>query len=203
MNKRYIAVFLLVIVVGIVAQNAIAAFPNANKDANIDLNANNSSTVSASTGQNANVNPFANGPSANMGPSTSVGSSISTSTVTEQAKTKIIQFVDSPYSVTYGVGGVAEVKLVPSGFLSVDGYRQVCTQILSTNSNTTSFDIYMGYVGKHNALAYRVANNVPVDAIFPNAAIHCYSVDGPIIDLVLHGNPSTNDKVQLWVYLRS
>ena len=196
MNKKYILVLLLVVVAGIVAQIAFAA----SNSANTNPNANTKPTASTATSQKANIIPFAN-----IGPSASQGASASTTapTVTEQAKTKLIQFVDKPYNVTYDSSGSAIVKISPSGLLSVDGYRQVCTQIFSTNGNTQFFNMDMGYAGKISALGYRLAINVPVDTGFSRTPAHCYSVDGPLIDLTLVGNPNTNDQVQLWLYLRS
>ncbi|HZC21355.1 MAG TPA: hypothetical protein VE223_06900 [Nitrososphaeraceae archaeon] len=37
---------------------------------------------------------------------------------------------------------------------------------------------------------------MPVDA-----TIHCYSIQGPEISLLLHGRPGTTDQVELWVCL--
>ena len=191
MNKKYLAVLIVVVVAGIVVQNTFAA-PGTNTNPNV------------STSSDANFSPFANvSPSASQGANVSISPSTTAPTVTEQAKTKLIQFVDKPYNVTYDFAGFATVKLSPSFLLSLDGYRQVCTQIISTNGNTTSFDIEMGYVGKINGLTYRIENQQPVATNAFKSPIHCYDVDAPQLLLTLVGKPSTNDQVELWVYLRS
>lgn len=192
MNKKYIAVLLLVIVAGIVVQNVLAASSNVNKDVNT---ANNSSTVNTGTSQNVNIDQFAN-----AAPSTGVSTTASTSTVTERAKTKLIKFISPPYNVTYDINGDAKLKLLPQSHppfypISVDGYRQVCLEIESS-SHSHSFDMIMGVISE-------LSFGLVADKQLLGPQPLCYPVQGPEIAIQLHGDSSTNDKVVLWVYLIS
>jgi len=117
--------------------------------------------------------------------------------VTEQAKTKLYQFVDTPYDVTYSGFGEAFVRFEPpNSMVRVDGFRHICVEVLGT-PKTTSFDLTMGKLSGAT-LGERIAENQVADA-----KIHCYNISGPEVGLVLRGTPNTTDKVQLWMYLRS
>jgi hypothetical protein len=195
MNKKYLAILIVVIVAGIVVQNVFATSPNINKDVNTGTSVNNSSTVNTNTNENANVGPFANAV-----PSTGVSTTTSTSTVTERAKTQLIKFISPPYNVTYDINGIAKLKLLPQSRppfypISVDGYRQVCVEIESS-SHSNSFDMMMGVISE---LSFGYA----ADKQLLGPQTQCYPIKGPEIAIQLHGDSSTNDKVALWVYLIS
>ncbi len=120
-------------------------------------------------------------------------------TVTEQAKSQLIQFVDTPLTVSYPSFGQAFVPFGSSNVLSIDGYRQVCVEAVEAvgNSHTTSYTVDMGKISG-NTLSSFIATNNPL-----GTTINCYDVKGPELALILNGSPSTTDTVQLWVYLRS
>jgi hypothetical protein len=109
---------------------------------------------------------------------------------------KLIQFVDTPFNVTYSASGQAFV-LWPGGSneLSLNGYTQVSIEV-GPSAHTQSFDVLMGK-NSGATLSSRVGTAVPV-----GTTIHTYPVVGPEMALLLHGTPSTSDAVQLWVYLR-
>ncbi len=118
--------------------------------------------------------------------------------VTEQAKSQLIQFVDTPLTVSYPSFGQAFVPFGSSNVLSIDGYRQVCVEAVEAvgNSHTASYTVDMGKISG-NTLSSFIATN-PL-----GTTINCYDVKGPELALILTGSPSTTDTVQLWVYLRS
>jgi hypothetical protein len=119
--------------------------------------------------------------------------------VTEQAQTKFYQFVDTPYTATYSPAGVACVNFLPLAsrcIIPVDGYGQVCVEVAGT-TRTTNFDLSMGKM-TGASLSDRVVDNQRADA-----KIHCYKINGPEVQLILNGEPSTTDRVQLWMHLRS
>jgi hypothetical protein len=107
---------------------------------------------------------------------------------------KLIQFVDTPYSVTYSGSGEAYVSW-PGGSnaLSADGYSRVSVEVRGT-AKTSSFDLIMGKISG-STLADRVASPAA------DGKIHTYEVIGPEIALLLKGTPNATDRVQLWVYL--
>ncbi len=111
-----------------------------------------------------------------------------------QTDPKLLQFVDTPFTVKYSAAGEAFVVFSGSHIVSVNGYTKVCVEVAGT-AKTKSFDLIMGK-NSGATLADRVANNQAADA-----HIHSYPVTGPEVALVLKGTPNATDKVQLWMYL--
>ena len=119
--------------------------------------------------------------------------------VTEQAKTQLFQFVDSPLAVSYPSFGEFRVPLGGSNIISTDGYRQVCVEAVESvgHTNTSGYSALMGKLSG-STLGTFIATNHPL-----GGTIDCYEVNGPEFALILNGSPNTSDSVQLWVYLRS
>ena len=119
----------------------------------------------------------------------------------EQAKTLFIEYVDTPYAVTYDKFGNDQVNLLPSSTgptVPLDGYREVCVQVgTGSSGNTKSFSLSIGKISGLT-LCEKVFDHQPV-----GTKIFCSYVKGPQAMLLLHGKANTNDKVQLWIYLRS
>ena len=114
-----------------------------------------------------------------------------------QTNPKLIQFVDTPFTVTYSASGQGSVRWPPGNdsVLSIDGYTQVSLEI-GPAPHTTSFDVYMGKISG-STLSSIVGVNLPV-----GATIRTFPVIAPEMSIFLHGTANSTDKVQLWVYLR-
>jgi hypothetical protein len=109
---------------------------------------------------------------------------------------KLIQFVDTPFDVTYPAAGEAYVQWPQgTGILSVNGYSQVSVMV-GPSAHTQTFDVIMGKISGAT-LSSRVATGVHV-----GVAIHTYPIVGPEFGIVLHGTAGSQDHVQLWIYLR-
>ena len=114
----------------------------------------------------------------------------------EIPNTRFINFADAPVAVVYDQFGSAHVNLDPQvgGIIDLSGFRRVSIRIGTTKA--TSFVVNMG---KISGATLSQAFSRAVDS-----QIHTFEVIGPQMNLSLKGAaPSTQEKVQLWVYLRS
>ncbi len=109
---------------------------------------------------------------------------------------RCINLVDTPAAIKYNAFGQAQVPLDPStmNIIDLSGFRQASIQVGTTKA--TSCQLYMGK-GSGATLAH--AYDVPLDG-----SIHTFEVVGPQMWVWLSGGPkSSQEKVQVWVYLRS
>jgi hypothetical protein len=114
----------------------------------------------------------------------------------EVPNTRFINFVDTPANVTYGASGGAQVNLDPQtgGVIDLTGFRRINLLIGSTTA--TSFEVF---IGKISGSTLSQGNTQPIDN-----KVHTFEVVGPQMTLwLIGGRPNKNEKVQLWVYLRS
>jgi hypothetical protein len=118
------------------------------------------------------------------------------SSVTDSAKSQLIQLVDTPFTAQYSSFGTAMVNWAGTigPTVSVSGYRQAYVLVVGT-SITKSFDFNMGKIS--GATAAQTLNQ-PADG-----KIHAFDIQGPEISIVLRGTAGATDHVQLWLYLRS
>ena len=110
--------------------------------------------------------------------------------------TKFINCVDSPADIKYSKYGEGTVPLDPSSFGPIDviGFRRVSIMIGATKAH--SCIIHMGKISG-STLAGKF--DVPL-----NHEVHTFEVVGPQMSIWLKGGPpNSNEKVQLWVYLKS
>ena len=110
--------------------------------------------------------------------------------------TRLFNFVDTPANIHYSQVGEATVVLEPQtgGIIDVSGYRRISIRIGSTKAK--SFSVF---IGKISGATLSQEFNQPVDH-----QIHTFEVVGPQMTLVLKGGtPNSDEKVKLWVYLRS
>lgn len=110
--------------------------------------------------------------------------------------TRFINFVDTPVTVAYTQAGSAHINLDSqvAGVIDVTGFRTISIRIGTTKA--TSFDVI---IGKVSGSTLAQAFSFPMDQ-----KIHTVDVVGPQMTLWFKGGvANTQEKVQMWVYLRS
>ena len=114
----------------------------------------------------------------------------------QMASTRIINFVDTPATITYDAQGEGAVQLHPTlgHIIRVAGYRKVSICVGGTQAK--SFQIVMG---KLLGATLGQAITRPI-----NNDIHAFDIIGPHLALLLTGGSAgATEKVQLWVFLSS
>lgn len=109
---------------------------------------------------------------------------------------RFINLVDTPATVQYSIHGDGQIPLEPATGNVVDltGYRRVSIRVGTNRARTCA--AHMGKI-TGTTLAQELA--VPLDG-----RIHSFEVAGPQLTLWLRGGAaSTQENVQVWVYLRS
>ena len=110
--------------------------------------------------------------------------------------TRMFNFVDSPAVIHYSQFGEAQVPLDPQtgSVIDITGFRRISVRIGSTKAKSSSV-----FIGKISGTTLSQEFNQPIDNL-----THTFEVIGPQMNLFLKGGPpNTQEKVQLWVYLRS
>ena len=133
--------------------------------------------------------------------------------IVEEAQTKLYNFTDRPYNVTFNSVGWALVNLEPQSstpsIAKTSGYREVCLDISrGSNSNVNGFLLFMGIIGhqltpesSQTTLAeYGLSGTFGLPY---SSQVMCHDVDGPEMSLLLSGHANTTDSLRFWVQLRS
>ena len=110
--------------------------------------------------------------------------------------TRLFNFVDTPAIIHYNQGKEAQVPLDPQtgSIIDISGFRRISVRIGSTKAK--SFSVF---IGKISGATLSQEFNQAVDD-----QIHTFEVVGPQMNLFLKGGKANSEeKVQLWVYLRS
>lgn len=110
--------------------------------------------------------------------------------------TKFINCVDNQADIKYSKYGEGTVPLDPSSFgpIDVTGFRRVSIMIGSTKAKSCKMSM-----GKISGPTLSCGFDIPL-----NYEIHTFEVVGPQMSILLKGGPpNSNEKVQLWVYLKS
>ena len=110
--------------------------------------------------------------------------------------TRMFNFVDTPANIHYSQFGEAQVPLDPQtgSIIDISGFRRINIRIGSTKAKTFSV-----FIGKNSGATLSQDFNQPIDN-----QTHTFEVIGPQMNLFLKGGPpNSQEKVQLWVYLRS
>jgi hypothetical protein len=119
---------------------------------------------------------------------------LTSAALAQPVSTRLINFVDTPASITFSQSGKAWVPLDPqtSNIISTTGYRKVNIRIGTTSA--TSIMVNMGKISGPT-LSQMFTQTM-------SQKIHTYDVVGPEMVLWLTGGPpNKTEKVQLWVYL--
>ena len=118
----------------------------------------------------------------------------------ERAKTRILSFLDKPFQAKFDHGGFAPVE-VSSGnsYLSALGFREACFLVGHSTGgfHTTGITVLEG---KFEKSEYLYAARI-VEA--PLGQIHCIDIRAPQLQVLLRGDPETEEPVLLWIYLTS
>ena len=114
----------------------------------------------------------------------------------EIPNTRLINFMDTAALIRYDNAQEAVVPLDPGtgNIVDVTGFRRISVAIDTTSA--TSFFLQMGKISART-LAQAFSQRM-------DQKIHTFEVTGPEIVLILKGGqPGWEEKVRLWVYLRS
>jgi hypothetical protein len=114
----------------------------------------------------------------------------------EVPNTRLFNFVATPADIRYTQYGEAQVPLDPKAghIIDVSGFRKVSLKIGGTKAKT--FSVFLGVI-LNGTLAQEFSQTV-------DNAIHTFDLVGPEMSLWLKGGgPGSQEKVKLWVFLRS
>jgi len=121
--------------------------------------------------------------------------------VNERARTRLIQFVDTPYVVDFGRGvHIATLVSPKESAIPIAGFRQVCMMVSPQDVSTSTagtYDVLMGKLKGTESLAEFVGEGLQL------GEINCFAVLGPEMEVRLSGQGGTTDKLLIWVYLSS
>ena len=117
----------------------------------------------------------------------------------EKAKTRLYNFVDDPLQIKFDLGGITRVELSEGQpFISVVGFRQACIMA----ENDTGAEHANGITVLEGKL--KVNGGRLVSAALDNAPlsqIHCFDIKAPHLEVLINGDPETEERVLLWLYL--